>query len=223
MRNYTLLVFTDGRGDLLEKTLESAGRELLFDGLITPIIIDDSGDPDYANHLEHTYRRFGQIHHDHRLGFCATVADAWTHVPPSTDFVFHLEDDFVFERRINIGHLADVLDENPKLAQITLMRQAWNPEEVAAGGVIALQPDAFTDHHDDQDRYWLEHRLYFSTNPSIYRRSLTKAGWPVDARCEGLFSHQLLADPDLIFGVWGARTDDPWVTHIGEHRVGTGY
>lgn len=74
----------------------------------------------------------------------------------------------------------------------------------------------------DGTHHWLEHRLFFTTNPSLYRRSLADRRWPDAPDSERKFTDQLRAD-GRSFAFWGARHDGTWVTHIGDQRVGTGY
>jgi hypothetical protein len=71
--------------------------------------------------------------------------------------------------------------------------------------------------------FWTEHRRFFTTNPSVYRTSLCKLGWPQESESEGKFTHRLLADPLLRFAFWGRKFDPPLCEHIGTIRAGAGY
>jgi hypothetical protein len=118
--------------------------------------------------------------------------------------------------------MAAVLNEQRHLVQLVLRRQPWNAEERAAGGIVEQHPDDYQDATDGTN-YWLEHRRFFSTNPSLYHRSLLTRSWPDGEHSEGMFTHDLLRDETLRFAFWGARDSGEWVTHIGRERVGTGY
>lgn len=222
MKHYALMVLTDGRADCLAQTLASADKMLRPAGPLSRTIIDDSGDLAYGIELEARYPRYTHVHHQGKLGFCGAVRSLWANIPEGTDYVFHLEDDFIFERRVFLRDMTTVLDANPRIAEITLMRQAWNPTEIEAGGVMQVNPEAFTPCTDGMN-FWSEHRLYFSTNPSLYRVDLTRKPWPEGPGCEGKFGIALLKDPELRFAVWGDSADGPWVSHIGKERVGVGY
>lgn len=219
----TLLVMTDGRRDCLDRTLASAADRLL--GQITRRVIhDDSGDPAHLDWLRRTYPAFEVITHPAgRRGFAGAIQRAWAFLlRDEAPFVFHLEDDFVFERTVDLQEMAVLLAERPHLAQIALRRQPWNEAEIAAGGVVETDPDAYVDCTNGVVD-WLEHRKFFTTNPSLYRRDLMKRGWPSGAQSEGIFSLDLFDDPAVRCAYWGRRTDAPWVTHIGHERTGTGY
>ena len=232
-----LLVMTDGRRDCIAKAIPSAlvnirhheadeFREgLPFDELW---IHDDSGDPEYRRWLERFgFETFGPP--AGRSGFGGAIRSAWQHLREhsSADLIFHLEDDFTFRRRIGLDAMAHILDTNPHLVQLALRRQPWNEHERAAGGIVEQHPDAYvdTEQHDDSGSfYWLEHRLFFTTNPSLYRRSLIEEHeWPDVRNSEGIFSHHLLGDDRIRFGFLGARDSGEAVEHIGYERVGTGY
>lgn len=223
----SLLVMTDGRRDCIAATIPSALANL--SGPITHRIIhDDSGDPEYRGWLADTFPTFEIIGGD-RAGFGGAIRRAWARlvtramVPRAERFVFHVEDDFTFNRPVDLTELAEVLDHQADLVQLALRRQPWNPQERAAGGVVEQHPDDYLERTDGAHR-WLEHRRFFTTNPSLYRHELCHHTWPAGANSEGHFTHQLLvARPQYRFGFWGARDSGEWVTHIGNERVGAGY
>jgi hypothetical protein len=221
-----LLVMTDGR-DHIHRTIASAMHYL--DGPITERWIhDDSGDPDNVEMLRAVYEPIGfqVIATPGRSGFGGAIRSAWSTLLELSEapFVFHLEDDFVFRRQVRAGHMMGILERFPHLVNLALRRQPWNDDERAAGGIVEQHPDAYHDRsHFPLYAEWLEHRLFFTTNPGLYRRSLMEREWPDGANSEGRFSHALLEDPDVRFGYYGARDSGEWVEHIGVERVGVGY
>lgn len=232
----TLLVITDGRDDALEQTIASAEANLV--GPITErVIYDDTGDFDHHRYLVDHYGTFDVVQHPAgRQGFGGAIRCAWDYVQKktATPYIFHLEDDFVFNRPVPLVPMAHALDTHPHIVNMALRRQAWNDAEREAGGPIEQWPDDFTEvswtpslrlANPQANTYtWLEHRRWFTTNPSLYRRSLTAQHWPRGAHSEGRFTHQLLASPKVRFGYWGGwATGRNLVTHIGEARVGVGY
>lgn len=218
----SLLVVTDGRRDCILQTIPSAMENLA--GPITHrVIYDDSADP--ANHqwLRRTFPDFTVIHHPKRQGFGGAISAAWRHLQSRHErYVFHLEDDFTFNRPVDLSAMVKVLDKRPQLVQLALRRQPWNDQERSAGGIVEQHPEAYVACHDGEHD-WLEQRLFYTTNPSLYRRSLCYRAWPEGANSEGRFSHELMQDPGLRFGYWGTRESGEWVTHVGRERVGTGY
>lgn len=199
-----LMVIFDGRDQYLDETLASLETSLPgFKGFTDTILIDDS---------------------DHQLGFAGAIQEGWRQViQTDAEHVFHLEQDFTFTRPVLLDRMATVLDAFPYLAQLALRRQPWNDAERAAGGVIERHPDCYLEVQWDGWE-WLEHREFFTTNPSLYPVELCEFGWPDGEHSEGMFGLRLCAhDPALRFGYWGARSDPPRVTHIGDRRAGIGY
>lgn len=217
----TLLVMTDGRRDCITEAIASADTALV--GPVSRRIIhDDSGDPGYQAWLTETFTGFELVATDGRAGFGGAIRNAWQHISTDTRFVFHLEDDFTLNRPVDLTAMADVLDRHPHLVQLALRRQPWNADELAAGGIVEQHPADFADCTDGVN-HWLEHRRFFTTNPSLYRSTLCKQPWPRGHESEGRFTHHLLASPKVRFGYWGSRASGEAVTHIGHQRVGVGY
>lgn len=226
-----VLVITDGRDEYLRQSVSSAMANLA--GPITEWwMYDDTGDNVYRDGLTRRYPTFGHFHHGARQGFGGAIRAAWARLRTAStaDFVFHLEADFTFNCRVDLGELATVLTDRPQLAQMALLRQPWNAEERAAGSLLARHPEAYRPAGDGHGRVWLEHRLFWTTNPSLYRREACDLDWPDGPQSEGRFTLQLLqhglgdvAGDQLRFGYWGRLEDGPAVQHIGEERAGHGY
>lgn len=219
-----LLVMTDGR-DTIYETIPSA--EAFLDGPISSRWIhDDSGDLANTDKLHRVFPDWRITSSAGRQGFGAAIRDAWTILrsASSAPYIFHLEDDFLFRRIVPLIPMADVLADHPHLAQLALRRQPWNAEEAAAGGIVEQHPDDWQDCTDHAGRQWLESSRNFTTNPSLYRRTLLELDWPAGADSEGHYTAALRsADPDVRFGYWGSRDSGEWVHHIGNVRKGTGY
>ena len=222
----SLLVITDGRTNLLRRTIASF-EEQVTGPIIERWIYDDSGNRKVREAIAKNHPSFTIINHPtgERQGFAGAMRAAWEGLRQESiaDWVFHLEDDFTFNRPVDLARIVDVLVKRPNLCQMALVRQAWNPDEIEAGGLIQTRPDEFVSHLDREGNSWLEHDLFFTTNPSVYRRSLYEMfDWPEGAESEGRFGLKL-REAGFRFGYWGAKDDDPLVHHIGEHRHGTSY
>lgn len=219
-----LLVITDGRRDCITQTIGSAATSL--HGPITRRVIhDDSDDPDHREWLRRTFPAFQVVWNpEGRQGFGGAIRSAWSHLHDIAErFVFHLEDDFTFNRHVQLQELAHVLDSHPELVQLVLRRQPWNDIERAAGGIVESRLEEYTERTEGLHA-WLEHRLFFSTNPCLYRTDLIrKHPWPRGLQSEGRFGLELTKSPKVRFGFWGDLASGEWVTHIGNERVGTGY
>jgi hypothetical protein len=166
---------------------------------------------------------------EHALGFCGAIQEGWRRLREVSgddfDYVFHLEEDWLFERPFNLAHLAALLDAEPRLAQVAFRRNAVAPAEKRAGGLVELWPQMYEEKRWSDGEVivdYLEHSLYFTTNPSLYRRSLIDSTWPDGPRCEEIFGEALLAH-GYRFALLGRHADRPWVRHTGTIRTGTGY
>jgi glycosyltransferase involved in cell wall biosynthesis len=220
-------MFTDGRGWCLQRTLATFEEHVDQDLITYRVVVnDDAEEPFYQRHVDevcaHFDRRINAL--PRRRGFAGAIATGWEAVRElDTDFVFHLEDDFQFERDVDLAAMARVLSEHPHLVQMVLQRQPWSTDETEAGGVLELHPDAFIDKTDGENM-WLEHRVFFSTNPCLYHASLLRRGWPTGEHSEGRFSISLFnEDFRRMSGYWGARDSGVWVRHIGAQRIGIEY
>ena len=220
------LVITDGRVNVLRRTIASF-EEQVSGPIIERFIYDDSGNPGVRNLIQSWFPKWSLIQHPsgERQGFAGAVRTGWQAIRQYSvaDYIFHLEDDFTFNIPIDLEDFQGILKQRPDLAQLALLRQPWNAAEIAAGGVMQQHPDWYIPHLDGKGRSWVEQNHFFTTNPSLYRRSLIEMfDWPEDSYSEGLFS-SMLRQAGFRFGYWGEYGDPPAVTHIGEHRQGTGY
>lgn len=218
-----LLVMTDGR-ETIHDTLAS-WRANVSGPVSEWWIHDDTGDPAHAAELRGRYPEFEVVETAGRSGFGGAIRNAWATLRAGSGapFVFHLEDDFTFNRPVDLGNLVEVLNTCPHLQQLAFRRQPWNDAERAAGGIIEQHPGDYCACLLRPGVEWLEHRRFFTTNPSLYRRELLARDWPEGAQSEGRFGVELFADPLKFAGYWGPRHSPPWVHHIGNVRHGIGY
>lgn len=232
-----LLVMTDGRGDYLRETIAAFDDNVT--GPITHRVIhDDSGDLYYTQWLTEAFPSFtivtaGKV--GQRSGFDGAYRSAWAHIATMGDYrwVFTLEDDFTFQRPVDLADVIAVLEENPHLSQMAFRRQAWlDEEEQAAGGFAEKHAERCQERSDEQGREWVEHRLVHTTNPNLARRNLMKLGWPKGERSEDRFWRRLcdlglpwgVLGDDVRAGFWGSMgSGHEWVHHIGHIRTGHGY
>lgn len=217
---YRLIVLTHGRSETLQATLDSF-YEHVSPAPIDGFMVCDGCSPPLSWPYRYTIP-------SPRAGFCGACRIGWYEAAwPDVDFVFWLEHDFTFERDVQLYDVADVLDADPMLAQMALMRDAVNEQEKAAGGLYESRAGEYEMRWgnptpgDEWAPQWLEHRSYFTTNPSLMRREfMAENPWPTyPSECEGRFGIDLL-ERGYSFGVWG--DGEPWVAHAGV-RTGFGY
>lgn len=224
------VVFTDGREHIFDEQ-RIRSWEPLVDACSRRIIFDDSADEGFGRRLRSRFVRseppataWTVVSWKRRHGFAGTIHEAWDYLRVALDpaYVLHLEDDFVLRADIEIEDLTGILERQPELAQVSLLRQPWNDAELAAGGIIQVHPERYRDAHDEHAE-WVEHGQCFTTNPCVYRGSLLSSYvWPVCDRSEGVFTHELVFN-GYRFAIFGRSTDAPRVEHVGAVRVGTGY
>jgi hypothetical protein len=219
--NLHLLIVTDGRNGYLERTLSSIPTAV-WASVSSTTAIENSGSQSHCSWLQQRLPHAEVCCFDRKLGFGGAIQAGWSKVPAAATHVLHLEDDFLFETAVDVEWMAATLDANPHLAQLVLKRQAWNDEEKEAGGIVECWPDLYEE-VEASGGWYTQHRLYFSTNPCMYRRELTERGWPDGPHSERTFTDQLLEDPATRFAFVGGKFDPPAVTHIGAHRAGVGY
>jgi hypothetical protein len=212
-----LVVLTCGR-EYLSQTLASAEEHLKGD-ITHRLMFDDSGDSAYREWL----RQFGfevVPLATRQLGYMRAMTEVWNYLSThaGSDKVFHLEDDFIFERDVHLDEMSRLLDTQPHLAQVVLLRHPFYPRELRAGGIVEEHPESYTQRDEDGIK-WLEHDLFFSLNPCMYRRELTKMGWPAGRKSEKLVGPKLTAQGKR-FAFLGHG--ELYATHIGKERAGEG-
>lgn len=160
--------------------------------------------------VEHGFYVVGGGHH----GYIDSMRRKWEYLSKRArgDYIFATEDDFIYDRPVDLAPMLETLRENPGLAQIALLRGAYYAREHEAGGVLESlsTPIELVNHRDYP---FVRHRDHWTANPALFRKAITKTAWPRSKSSERLFGDALLRDKDVAFAYWGSG--EPWVTHIG--------
>ena len=216
------IVLTNGRGACLARMMESYET---YVGTPSGTIVDDSGDSNYREYLERDYPgwRIAPVA-DEACGYSAAMQKVWS-IAAEHEYVFLIEDDFVFQRAVSPGLLAEILDKNPHLFQFVLVRQPWFPHEVAAGSLLAsIEGMGFPlNLTGTNGNSYLTHLRGWSTNPTVFRGSdwVRDRPWPEGEGSEYRFGLNLVQDePGRLFAYWGDGSE--YVEHIGQ-RTGFGH
>lgn len=223
-REVTLIVYDDMRPEYLGRTLASMTERIAYQ-FEHALLIDDSGNREYATWLERTFPSFRHIHHPTRIGFTQAIRSAWGHVP-KCGYVFTLECDYTFNTNVDVPLMVRILEANPQLAQLVLKRQAWNSAEKEAGGIAELHPDWYSE-RETCGVTISEHSAYYSTNPNLMRTELMRlndgtCAWPNEEQSEGKYG-AWVREQGYSFAFLGKKGDAPLVEHIGVKRIGGGY
>lgn len=212
------IILTNGRAGCLQAMVQSLSH---VRDLSRGSIVDDSGDPGYRQILRAVLPGWQIYSHREPQGYTDSMQDVWA-IAARHDYVFLIEDDFIFERDFRLRQMADVLERTPHLVQVVLLRQAWFPNEIGAGGLIPALEEI--GHRFTGSYSWVEHRACWSTNPTVFRGGqwALEHPWPAVESSEWVFGQTLFSDePDTFCAYWGDGKT-PWVHHIGE-RTGFGY
>jgi len=215
----TLLVMTNGRKDYLLQELSTL--HLLRGPFSRMLIHDDSGDVEYGKWLVSLGYEVFQTKQP--SGFTKAMISAWEQLKKDdNEWVFHLEDDFIFTSVIPVDDMIKIMNEHDDLAQLALLRQPLGGRELQKGGIIQSHPERYTDCSDGQ-LHWVEHQVNFTCNPTLYRKRLIHGfPWPVVKDSERSYGPMLYA-AGLKCAYFGTSLDAPRVQHIGEIRVGFGH
>lgn len=222
-RAVDVICLTAGRQEYLTRTLASF-TERVHGTIANRTIIDDSGNERYGRWLKSRYPDW-EIHSTGgKTGFTKAIRAAWWHErhrAKGSPYIFHLEEDFVFDRDVDLGEdMIPILERNRKIAQVALLRAPFFPPEIEAGSIINEDPGAY-EQQTDGERTWLVHQKFFTTNPSVYRRSLImSAQWPNVRHSETAFTRRMVQRGHR-FAFLGEG--DSYVTHIGVERTNHGY
>lgn len=157
---------------------------------------------------------------DHRLGMAGAVRAAWGWaVEQGTDYLLHVEEDFLFTDRVPLAEMVAILERAPHLAQVVLKRGPWSAAEVAAGGIIEMAPTEYLDRSFGPGCEFVEHGRVgdcgFSLNPCLIPRRVLELGWPDGNEAE---MSQALVDKGFSFAFYGRREDPPHCEHVGAVR-----
>lgn len=212
-------IIDNKRPEYLDRTIRSIEENIDFD-FVQKIIIDDSGDKLYSNYLLDIYgNRFSICSHASNKGLSGSVRSLWNIAKETNaDYIFHVEGDFLFNTKIDISLLLNIFNFESHLAQIALKRQPVNYEEFNAGGFMELNLSSYSDKFIESiDFNWVEHRNYFTLNPSLYPKWVVDLGWEIGWG-EKEFSERLFSNHLTRCGFFGKKEDSPLVTHIGDSR-----
>lgn len=224
----TVIVHTGGaeaswpeRSAYLRRSLASL-NERVSGPIIQRVIYSDWDDRHRAEldeiAREHGFYIAGDGHH----GYTGSMQRMWKYLGRRAqgEYVFATEDDFVYPRPVDLRPMIAALQDEPHLAQIALLRDAFYQDERETGGILGWPEPAFT-RIGQNGTSRLEHRLFWTANPSIFSRSITATPWPTGKHSETLFGQALLKDERTRFAFWGSGEE--WTKHIGAVRAGTGY
>lgn len=213
----------DERIGYLERSLASLD-ERISGNVIRKVIYSD-WDDEFRPRLDAIASRYGFYvvgsgHH----GYTGAVRLLWAYIGKrvAEPFVFLTEDDFEYLRPFDVDDLTETLRRHSPLRQLALLREPAYPREREPGDHILGWPrDSFDARDQEGPTARLEHRLFWTMNPSVFPKDVTRTPWPMTKSSERAFGDVILRDPRARFAFAGDGT--PWVRHIGETRASDEY
>jgi hypothetical protein len=188
--------------------------------IVQRVIYDCWGDPAIREWLTETFKPMGfyVVGPSEPVDYTGSMQAMWRYLRKRAkgDYIFQVEDDFTYTQPVDLGPMIEALRQNPNLVQMALLRDAFYKDEQETGGILGWPEPAFT-----RREKWLEHRLFFTANPSLFPRSLTETPWPSGHHSETIFGNTVLANANARAAFWGQG--DEWIKHIGAVRAGVGY
>jgi hypothetical protein len=155
------------------------------------------------------------------LGYTQNMQQMWRYLGKRArgSHIFQAEDDFLYTRPVDLGAMLGVLEQHPDVAQITLLREAFYEREFEKGTILGWPLAEFTS-SGNNGTSMLTHRLFWSQNPSLFRKSITDTAWPLEDSSERIFGN-ILTKKGKRFALWG--DGEPYLRHIGSVRAGESY
>lgn len=221
MSKLILAVIGNGRKNLLDQTIKSALDNLQYD-FFDYVMINDYGKQEYSDLLIKEYGdKWTIINHEINQGLSGSIRTLWNYVDINNiDYIFHLEEDFIFNKSIDINLLVEILSKHRDIAQVALKRQPCNIEELQAGGFMQLDKSKYSEiiyNYKYNSVDLTTHRNFFTLNPSLYPRWVVNLGWQ-QGWGEREFGELLFSNPSLKCAYIGSINDSPLVHHTGVYR-----
>ena len=203
---FTFIVTSCGRFDLLEQTLASFSQYYDAQRIV---VMEDSGDRVGADAFAARHSNIDMRFNDPKLGQLCSIDKAYASV--TTPYVFHLEDDWLFEAGVDPISAVRLLQANPKLACVCLLYSDHKNDQIRARSKLITH-----DNRDWQmiplnaDRNWFS----YTFNPSIVSIDLWRQFGP-------FFKYRTEAQISRFFkrkGYMTARISPALGGHIGWGR-----
>ena len=211
-----VVIMSTNRYEYLERTLESFKRNVSFAGccLADIILIDDypaRRDPRRMKRLQTEYGITRVIEHDSNRGLPKTWKHAWDLVRSevSYEWIFQIEDDVEFVKRIGIRELLCAYVNSPvPLTQLALKRQPCYDD------AVDIMTHVRNGQHGTSYPYFVTQSRYFMTMAALYPRDIVTRV-PNDFEPQEHTVAQFYS-PKLTGALWGSRDESPHVIHVGD-------
>lgn len=219
MKKICHVIFSTNRLSYLTKTLESQKNNLNFEGTIVhKLFIDDyprGRDNYYIANLVKSYGFDEIILHSENLGLTTTWHELFLNLRERDyDYIFHQEDDVIFNEPVNVAEIVEILESQPQLSQIQFKRNNWYPHETQEFAVNE------SDINIKDGKYYIEeHTPWFWMLASIYPKWISHLDFN-HYPSEVVVGSYLLQHHNLVTGLMKNSMGKNIVEHIGEISTG---
>ena len=211
-----VLVFSTNRYEYLGQTLASVRDRVDFSGCgaVDLVLVDDYPAARDDARTAALVAEYGMRHvrHDVNMGLGASWREQWLDLAKTkdVDWVLHLEEDAVFDRRVRVTDVARAFTSN--LAQIFFKRNVCYPRN---DFIADIENGRLGDDHAGS--VGVVQSRYFVAMASLYPAGLcARYDYALDPHEHNLRDFFFRNGWSLTSGMWGARGDPPVVRHIGE-------
>ena len=214
---YLLTVLTNNRPVYLERSIRWFTEHVRPHPVEAVIMDDGGGTPDLHGLLAEITPWAWRIERSSpALGQCGAMSVLWQAARDSSlDWTFHLEDDQVIVRPVDLNKLRLVLETHEHIKQMTLMRAPWGAE-IEHGGYIPSAPGWYHRHHAGASE-WIETTRNWAFAPALMHTKLASEFDFPEIQAETAIGPVIREKyPDATFGLWG--WGEPWCAHIGVEK-----
>lgn len=225
-KNICIIIFTTSRYEYLEPTLESLSNMVIFDTSlfnVYTILIDDyplRRNLKKINTIKNKYNIHHIILNEKNLGQSITWKKIWQAIPINTDYIWHQEDDFIFNETIYVDKLIHAFETSPiNLLQLSLKRNQCYNEKIDF--VYKIDNNIIGEDVSYNSYNIVTQKEWFLPHPGIYPYWISKQKYDYNPQ-EGVILNKLLQlYPNYSPAVFGKRGCSNHITHIGEYTQGS--
>jgi hypothetical protein len=217
-----VLFFTTSRYEYLIPMFQNFYEKVNFDDIeIYTILTDDyplRRQDEVLTILKNKYKIDKLITNKENLGYGLSWKNAWKEIPADVDYIWHQEEDFIFDDQINIMKLIETFETCPiKFTQICLKRQVW----FSGNDFITKIEDGSVGRQINYgDKKIVIHQRYFNANPCLYPRWVIEEEYVNDPQEHTLVKELATKYPNKYSAIYGGRNDKPATRHIGDYTQG---
>jgi hypothetical protein len=182
------VIFSTNRPEFLIPTLDSHSKFIDFgDHEVYGIFIDDYPQNRNDEKITEIAKKYGFNHiilHEENKGLTPTWTEIWKYLSTQDyDYIWHHEDDVVFQQSIKIQDLIEFLQQNKNYCQINLKRNPWYEYEIDEPK-ITNKDMFFKNYRYDvrDDFFWSMASLYpawVTREPIVETEGCNLAEWPI--------------------------------------------